>query len=127
VRDPETGKTQQWALDLINDLNSYTELSPRGSGCHIWLRGKAPAGKDGIRTDDLELYFAKRSFTITAQHAEGTPTEMRKLDASEVARLVTRVEERRRDGKKRPCASTKTSTVSGREKYGYTVMVATSS
>src|SRR3954454_13457781 len=30
-RDPATGEIEPWALDVIRDLNSYTEVSPSGT------------------------------------------------------------------------------------------------
>jgi putative DNA primase/helicase len=101
VRNPETGVTDEWALDLIEWLNSYTELSPSGRGYHIWLKGRPPQGKDGARTDDLEVYCKKRYFTYTQQHVEGTPTTIRSLTDAEVAELFARVEKRRQSLKKK--------------------------
>ena len=44
-RDEKTGTTEPWAREIITKLNSYTELSPSGTGFHIFVRGsyqKAP-------------------------------------------------------------------------------------
>lgn len=39
VRDPETGWTDPLALEIIDQLDSYTEISPSGYGFHIIARG----------------------------------------------------------------------------------------
>lgn len=38
-RDPKTGKTEKWALDIIKELDSYTELSQSGTGWHVIVKG----------------------------------------------------------------------------------------
>ncbi len=39
VRDPASGAIKPWALGVIEALQSYTELSPSGTGFHVTLRG----------------------------------------------------------------------------------------
>lgn len=39
VRDAETGETQQWAAKLIEDFDTYTELSRSKTGYHLICRG----------------------------------------------------------------------------------------
>jgi putative DNA primase/helicase len=71
-RDPETGKIEPWAQEIIERLNSYTEVSPSGTGIHIILIGKVPPG--GNKKDKIEMYSQTRYFTVTGDHLEGTPT-----------------------------------------------------
>ncbi|HEX5424042.1 MAG TPA: hypothetical protein VF283_18220 [Bryobacteraceae bacterium] len=58
------------ALDLIKRLESYTELSPSGTGAHILVKAKLP-GK-GRRSGKIEMYDSGRYFTITGKHLIGT-------------------------------------------------------
>lgn len=46
VRDPATGKIVDWAMALVRLLDSYTEISPSGTGLHIIIRchGKPSEG-----------------------------------------------------------------------------------
>lgn len=99
VRDPETGVTQEWALELIRELNTYTELSPSGKGFHCWLRGKLPTGKDGVRTGDIEVYGRKRYFTVTGDSIGPAPVPIRKLTDPDVNKLFSYVEAHRHGGK----------------------------
>jgi len=39
VRDAETGETEPWALNVIETLDTYTELSRSGTGYHLVCRG----------------------------------------------------------------------------------------
>lgn len=60
--DPETGEVETWASEIADALDSYTELSPSGTGLHIIARGKPPAsGKRGR----VEMYDSGRYFTVT--------------------------------------------------------------
>lgn len=94
VRDPETGWTDPLALEIIDHLDSYTEISPSGYGFHIiargtpaleWNKAKLPANqikrvdvdlktgearqdKDGnirYKQPEIEMYTEGRYFTMT--------------------------------------------------------------
>jgi putative DNA primase/helicase len=67
------------ALALIKRLDSYTELSPSGTGAHILVKAKLP-GK-GRRAGKIEMYDSGRYFTITGKHLTGTPLEIQNRQA----------------------------------------------
>jgi len=91
-RDAANGVAEPWAEAMIQDLNSYTELSPSGRGFHIWLRGKVPA--DGNRKGRVEMYDNARYFTVTGEHVEGTPLtiEARDLTALHARMMAGKLE-----------------------------------
>ena len=70
-RDSSTGVIEPWALDIVKDLDSYTEISPSGSGLHILVHGELPPGRR--RRGRVEMYSDGRYFTVTGEHVEGTP------------------------------------------------------
>lgn len=70
-RDPETGDVEPWAQEIVQELNSYTEISPSGEGLHILIKGELPEERN--RKGRIEMYDRKRYFTITGRHLEGTP------------------------------------------------------
>ena len=79
-RDPETGDVDDAALDIIERLDSYTEVSPSGTGYHVLIRGELPEGRN--RRGSVELYDTARFFTVTGDHVERTPTRVaRRQDA----------------------------------------------
>ena len=79
-RDPETGDVDDAALDIIGRLDSYTEVSPSGTGYHVLLTGELPDGRN--RRGSVELYDTARFFTVTGEHVERTPTRVaRRQDA----------------------------------------------
>lgn len=78
-RDAETGVIEPWALALVNQLASYTEISPSGTGLRIFVRGTLPP--TGRKKGPLEFYPDGRYLTITGNHVAGTPTTVEDRDA----------------------------------------------
>jgi hypothetical protein len=78
-RDRDTGAIEAWALELIEALNSYTEVSPSGTGVKVFVRGTVAAEiKHSLGPHKgIEVYSTKRFFTVTGQHLAGTPAEIR--------------------------------------------------
>lgn len=62
-RDPKTGNFDQWAVKILQKLNSYAEVSPSGTGVKIFVRAELPGG--ARKNDRIEMYSCKRFFTIT--------------------------------------------------------------
>jgi putative DNA primase/helicase len=64
-RDPETGEWEDWALDVMEDIGGWIEISPSGTGAHIILKGGIPGDRN--RKGDIEMYEDGRFFTVTGQ------------------------------------------------------------
>ena len=69
--DPTSGSIKAEAQEIINRINSYTEISPSGRGVHVIARGKLPVGSR--RIGKVEMYDDRRFFTITGNMLQGTP------------------------------------------------------
>src|SRR5829696_5541347 len=69
--DPETGEIEPWARIIIEELDSYTEISPSGTGVHVLVRATLPEGRN--RKGRFETYDRDRYFTVTGKHLAGTP------------------------------------------------------
>ena len=78
-RDPQTGKLDPWAEQIVTDLNSYTEVSPSGTGVHILVKGKLPPGSR--RKGQIEMYESHRFFCMTGQHMPETPQSIESRQA----------------------------------------------
>src|SRR5262245_20712451 len=63
--DPQEKKFKPWATKIIEQFNSYTELSPSGMGVRIFVKGKLPAG--GRKADNIEIYSSGRYLTTTGR------------------------------------------------------------
>ena len=74
-RDPQTGAIEAWATEIIEQIDSYAEVSVSGTGVHIIARGSLPpgrrrTGKDGKHPpvpagSELETYDSGRYFVMT--------------------------------------------------------------
>jgi putative DNA primase/helicase len=58
------GTLAPWAAKIIDDMNSYTDLSPGTSGAKIFVQGSL-ANLDGRKRGDFEWYDGGRFFTVT--------------------------------------------------------------
>jgi len=75
-RNPETGEIKGRAVKIIDQLRSYTEVSPSSTGVKIFLKGNLPKGIR--RKDNIEIYDRDRYFTVTGIHVTRTPKNIRK-------------------------------------------------
>ena len=69
-RDPTTGVVEGWAQDVIRQLDTYSELSPSGTGVKLLLYGTLPPR--GRRAGAIEMYSDRRFFTLTGHRLAGT-------------------------------------------------------
>ncbi|MFC7237633.1 hypothetical protein ACFQS4_05275 [Saliphagus sp. GCM10025317] len=71
-RDPETGRPDTVIKSIVQQLDSYTEVSPSGTGYHVLVEGALPSGRN--RRGQIELYDHARYFTVTGDRVPGLPT-----------------------------------------------------
>lgn len=57
------GNLAPWAASIVETLDSYTEISPSGTGLHILAWGRLPPGKR--RAGPIEMYEYHRYLTFT--------------------------------------------------------------
>ena len=81
----EDGTMEPWAAEIIRMMDSYTELSPSGTGVHIYARGKIPP-KDR-KNGKVEMYDERRYFTVTGNvYGDLKPLSERTKEAASVHR-----------------------------------------
>ena len=68
-RNVGTKMIDRWALEIVKRFNSYTELSPSGTGLRIFLRGKLPAA--GRHKGGIEVYDSKKFLSVTGRKLTG--------------------------------------------------------
>lgn len=110
--DKDSGEVNPKALAIVSQMDSYTELSPSGTGLHIiykgnihddWKRKKTSALGKGI---DLEMYQQGRYFTVTGKVFNGHNTvNSREEQAADIQQKYMQT------AKKQPSAAKQTSTV----------------
>lgn len=76
-----------WAKEIVLEFNSYTEVSPSGTGLKIWVKGHV---EKAVKTKKIEIYPSKRYFTMTGWHVEGTPEDIRSVNG-ELQALADRI------------------------------------
>ena len=59
----ENGVVNTWAAGIIESVGGYAELSPSGSGVHIYIRGRLPF--DNRRSGGIEIYSHNSYLTVT--------------------------------------------------------------
>ena len=69
----EDGSFNEPAQAILDKQPSYTEISPSGSGLHIFYHGTMPGKGNKNSTSGVEMYATGRYFTMTGQRLEGAP------------------------------------------------------
>jgi Uncharacterized conserved protein len=73
-REPITGEIEPWAQAILDLAETYAEVSPSGTGIHLFARGDL--GVTAITSTQVEMYASGRYFTVTGQHIKGTPLDV---------------------------------------------------
>lgn len=73
-RNPTSEAIDEWVQDEIDEINSYSEVSPSGTGIHTLLYGDVPeTGGNQNEEQGIEVYDSGRYFTVSGRHIEDTP------------------------------------------------------
>jgi len=83
VVDPATNEIKPWATSVIQTLNTYTELSPSGTGLKLFCRGKIKINHNKPKAgteyaEAFEIYNTRRFFTVTGERLPNTFTGIEK-------------------------------------------------
>lgn len=90
----DDGDIEPWAAAIIAFAETYCEYSPSGRGIRMFVRGKTDKSV-GANTSRVEIYRTKRYLTVTGNHVQGTPTDIRSAPKTLEA-LLKRVDEFRK-------------------------------
>jgi hypothetical protein len=108
-RDPVTGIIEPWAVEVIERLNSYTEVSPSETGVKVFLLSDSaevpklrhimgtPHGRQFKRANgsshppSIELYLSNRYFTVTWEGLADTPADLRVVPLEDLRWLIEEV------------------------------------
>ncbi|SES63269.1 Uncharcterized protein, DUF927 family [Methanococcoides vulcani] len=81
VRDNSSGFWDPEVLKEIQQLDTYAEISPSGTGAHAIVRGERDQnGKN--KSETREIYDSKRFFTVTGNIIDGIPDEINDTNES---------------------------------------------
>jgi hypothetical protein len=102
-RNPQTGEITSWAEAIVDQLDSYTEITPSGLGLRVWVKGKLP-GKDRVfnlaasagfgSKVKIEVFDKARYFTVTGDTFFDEPVEVETRDLTEAYKLCSEFKNR---------------------------------
>jgi hypothetical protein len=83
------------ATTIVERCDSWTELSPSGTGLHVFVLGSVPRG---LRGPQIEVYSDARFIALTGHQWPGTPNDLRNQQAylDHLLRIVEQDREPRR-------------------------------
>jgi putative DNA primase/helicase len=64
-------RCEAWVEEIVQQLNTYAECSPSGTGLRLWAKGALPPA--GRRKDPMEIYNSRRYLTVTGARLQGVP------------------------------------------------------
>lgn len=73
------GEVELWARFIVKMLDSYTEITPSGTGLRVYVLGNLPEG--GRKCGNVEMYDDLRFFTVTGDHLDGTKTTVEERES----------------------------------------------
>jgi putative DNA primase/helicase len=85
--DAETGQLKPWAARLVEQLASYTEISPSSQGVKVFLRASKSGSRcrKAVEDGEIEIYDRDRFFTVTGRliptASSNVETRQEQLDA----------------------------------------------
>ena len=81
-RNPNNKTISVWAIVIIARFNSYTEITPSGTGIRIFIRGKLPP--EGRKKGRIEVYDTNKFLSVTGRkvtaHGAGDDIEDRSYE-----------------------------------------------
>ena len=72
----EQGALNQVASEIVRRYPTYTEVSPSGTGLHLFYRGTMAAKGNKNSDTGVEMYAHSRFFTMTGNRLEDTSAEI---------------------------------------------------
>ncbi len=78
ARDPTTGDISPWAVELLDALGGYAEVSPSGTGVKAVVRAVKPPGRcqGQYQGHKVEIYDRGRFFALTGHALPDSPAEV---------------------------------------------------
>ncbi len=86
------GRIKPWAQSIIEQLGSYAEISPSGTGVKVFVQARKTDARcrKPYHDGEVEIYDHDRFFTVTGRMLDGVPADVRDCQAEfdQVQRLV---------------------------------------
>jgi len=83
-RDPGTGDVAEWAEGVVDELDTFAEVSPSGTGAHALGFGFLPDGgnRDDVDGEEghIEMYDEGRYLTVTGHRLDGSAGDLSRFN-----------------------------------------------
>ena len=81
--DAATGEEKPWTRPILDQLDSYSEISPSGKGVKVFVRASksGPRCKTGHEDGAVEMYDCGRFFTVTGARLQNRPAGVEERQA----------------------------------------------
>ena len=73
----DQGNLNDIAKDIVEKYPTYTEISPSGTGLHMFYHGSMPGKGNKNSNTGVEMYANARYFTMTGNQLPGSPDDIR--------------------------------------------------
>ncbi len=100
-RDPETGALEPWARECLELLDSYSEVSPTGTGVKVWVRATLAQAMKRVEAPLIEIYPRGRYFTVTGQVLAQYSTDVEERQGG-LEELIRRYRPKAKGGRRAP-------------------------
>jgi hypothetical protein len=84
----ENGEISNKFESVIKSFASYTEISPSGTGVHIFIRCSSPPYKTGKKHGGIEIYSTERYFTVTGNALPEYPSQIKMVPVENVRNIL---------------------------------------
>ncbi|AMV35295.1 hypothetical protein VN12_24430 [Pirellula sp. SH-Sr6A] len=76
--EESTGQLKPWAQQIVDRLDSYTEISPSGSGLKVFIKANKPGSRcrKAYEDGEVEIYDRDRFFTVTGNRLPSVPGDV---------------------------------------------------
>ena len=76
--DETTRQVKPWAQQIVDRLDSYTEISPSGSGLKVFIKASKPGARcrKAYEDGEVEIYDRDRFFTVTGIRPPGFASDV---------------------------------------------------
>ncbi|MEZ6100263.1 MAG: hypothetical protein R3E01_14940 [Pirellulaceae bacterium] len=73
--DPDRGELKPWATSIVERLDSYTEISPSGTGVKVFVEAVKTGDRcrKAYHDGEVEMYDRARFFTVTGERLDQCP------------------------------------------------------
>jgi putative DNA primase/helicase len=105
--DLATGEVSPRCLDIVAACASFTEYSPSGKGCHIFVKGHTESRKSN--DIGLEMFCGGQFFTVTGRTWPGSPSTVEVVEPTVIGRLHATIAQAK-EARRTACAPAKQGT-----------------